>query len=194
MPCLDENCLFAFLIHTTINTFIPTKCRELPERILREKPQRKTRLTHSQSSSLDPPNSSTLTLSIDISLRDTLPKSLSHHAHINKKIFWCLGSNSEGTNSFWLMQWAIAGSSKLKKTRFSVTLLEQEAWRAQLHWVDQAWRVFCCSCIPTLFFSGLLIAWRVVERFYVENFGFLFDNTSLCCLCVCISLPLIFAI
>ena len=27
-----------------------------------------------------------------------------------------------------------------------------------------------------------------VERFYVEDFGFLFDNTLLCCLCVCISL------
>ena len=33
-----ENWPFAFLIHPTINTFIPTKCRELLERILREKP------------------------------------------------------------------------------------------------------------------------------------------------------------
>ena len=33
-----------------------------------------------------------------------------------------------------------------------------------------------------------------MERFYVEGFNFLFDNTSLCCPCVCISLPLIFAI
>ena len=44
--------------------------------------------------------------------------------------FWYLGSSSEGTNSFWLMQWAIAGFGKLEKTRFGVTLLEQEAWRA----------------------------------------------------------------
>ena len=29
-----------------------------------------------------------------------------------------------------------------------------------------------------------------MERFYVEGFGFLFDNTSLCCPCVCISLSL----
>ena len=29
-----------------------------------------------------------------------------------------------------------------------------------------------------------------MERFYAEGFGFLFDNTSLCCPCVCISLPL----
>ena len=29
-----------------------------------------------------------------------------------------------------------------------------------------------------------------MERFYAESFGFLFDNTSLCYPCVCISLPL----
>ena len=40
------------------------------------------------------------------------------------------------------------------------------------------WRVFCCSCFPTTFFNGLFIAWRAVERFYAEGFGFLFDNTS----------------
>ena len=49
---------------------------------------------------------------------------------------------------------------------------------------------YCCSCIPTIFSSGLLTAWRVAERFYAEGFSFLFDNTLLCCLCVCISLPL----
>ena len=32
--------------------------------------------------------------------------------------------------------------------------------------------------MPTSFSSGLLTAWRVVERFYAEGFGFLFDNTS----------------
>ena len=29
-----------------------------------------------------------------------------------------------------------------------------------------------------------------MERFYTEGFGFLFDNTSLYCPCVCISFPL----
>ena len=29
-----------------------------------------------------------------------------------------------------------------------------------------------------------------MERFYAKSFGFLFDNTSLCCLCVCISLSI----
>ena len=82
----------------------------------------KTRLTHPQSSSFDSPNSSTLTFSIDISLRGTLAKSLSHHTHICEKVFWCLGSSSEETNSFWLMQWAIVGFGKLEKTRFGVTL------------------------------------------------------------------------
>ena len=30
----------------------------------------------------------------------------------------------------------------------------------------------------------------MAERFYTEGFSFLFDNTSLFCPCVCISLPL----
>ena len=33
----DENWPFTFLMHPTINILIPTKCRELPEKILREK-------------------------------------------------------------------------------------------------------------------------------------------------------------
>ena len=44
--------------------------------------------------------------------------------------------------------------------------------------------------MPTTFSSGLLTAWRAAKRFYAEGFDFLFDNTSLCCPCVCISLPL----
>ena len=33
-----EKCLFTFLTYPTINTIISTKCREFPERILKEKP------------------------------------------------------------------------------------------------------------------------------------------------------------
>ena len=77
-----------------------------------------------------------------------------------------------------------------KRNRFGATSLEQEAWRAQVHWVDQAWRVYCYSCISTTFSSGLLTAWRAAERFYAKGFGFLLDDTSLCCPCVCISLLL----
>ena len=97
---------------------------------LKDKTSNLARLTHPQSLSFDSPNCSILTLSIDISLRDTLAKSLSQHIHICEKVFWCLGNSSEGTNSIWLMQWAIVGSGKLKKTRFDVTLLKQEAWKA----------------------------------------------------------------
>ena len=49
------------------------------------------------------PNSSTFTLSIVIFLRGTLAQSLSHHTHLYEEVIWCLGSSSEGTNSFWLM-------------------------------------------------------------------------------------------
>ena len=48
----------------------------------------------------------------------------------------------------------IAGSGKLENTWLGLTLLEQKAWKAQVHRVDQAWRVFYYSCIPTLFSSG----------------------------------------
>ena len=168
------------------------KCRELLERILREKPLRKTRLTHPQSLSFDSSNSSTLTLSIDISLRGTFAKSLSHHTHISEEVFWCLGSSSKMTNSFGYCNGLIVGSDKLEKTRLDITLLEQEAWKAQVHWVDKAWRVFCYSCIPTSFFSGLLTAWRTMERFFAKYFGFFFDNTLPCYLCVCISLSFLF--
>ena len=130
MPCFAENWLCTFLMYTIINTLISMKYRELLERILREKPYRKTRLTHPQSLSFDSLNSSTLTLSIDISLRGKFAKSLSHHTHISEEVFWCLGRSSEMTNSFGWCNGLIAGSRNLKKTRLGITLLEQEAWRA----------------------------------------------------------------
>ena len=98
-PILQKN-VFTFLAYSTINILIPTKCREISERILREKPQKKPRLTHPQSQTFDSLNSSTLTLFIDISLRDTFAKCLSYHTHINEKVFWCLGSSSKMTNIF----------------------------------------------------------------------------------------------
>ena len=53
--------------------------------------------------------------------------------------------------------------------------------------------VYYCSCIPTTFSSGLLIAWRAVERFYAEGFGFLFDNTLCVVLVFASFFPSIFA-
>ena len=76
-----------------IQTLIPTKCRELPERILREKPQRKTRLIHPQSSHKDSSNSSTLFLSIVKSLRGTLPKPLLTIPRSVRRLFGTLGSS-----------------------------------------------------------------------------------------------------
>ena len=76
-----------------IQTFIPTKCRELPGRILREKPQRKTRLIHPQSSHRDSSNSSTLFLSIVTSLRGTLLKHFLTIPISVRRLFGALGSN-----------------------------------------------------------------------------------------------------
>ena len=123
-PCFVEKWLFTFLTYLTIKTLIPTKCREFLKRILREKPQRITRLIHLQSYTFDSSNSFTLTLSIDIPLRGALAKSLPRHTHISEKVIWCLGSNSERTNSFGWSNGLVAGSSKLKKTMLGLTLLE----------------------------------------------------------------------
>ena len=71
----------------------------------------------------------------------------------------------------------------IQKAREDMTLrilLVAGAWRAQVHWVDQAWRAFCYSCTPTLFSSESILTQRVVERFFTEFFGFLFNNTFWC--------------
>ena len=155
------------------------KERELLERILREKPQRKIRLIHPQSSLRDSSNSSTLFLSIVKSLRSLLPKHFLTISISVRGLFGALGSSQEGTN-FTLVDALVKQQNpgSQKRNRFGATSLEQEAWRVQVHWVDQAWKVYCCSCIPTTFSSGLLTAWRAAERFYTEGFVFLFDDTS----------------
>ena len=163
------------------------KCRELLERILREKPQRKTRLTHPQSSHRDSSNSSTLILSIVTSLGGSLPKPFLTIPTSVRRPFGAWEAVRKGPISYWLMLWAIAESDKLKKKQVRRNLVGVGAWRAQVHWVDQAWRVFCCSYIPTTFFSGLFTTQRAAERFYVESFGFFFDNISCVVLCLHLS-------
>ena len=107
-----------------------------------------------------------------------------HNPHLFKvqRVFWCLGSfgelPKEASEAWWMQSGILRDPISQRRQRFGVTLLEQEAWRAQVHQVDQAWRVYCYSCIPTIFSSGLLTAWRATERFYAEGFGFLCDNTS----------------
>ena len=66
-----KNWPFAFQTHTSKIPLIPTYCRELSKRFLREKPLRKARLTHPQFSSFYSSNSSTLILSIVTSLKCT---------------------------------------------------------------------------------------------------------------------------
>ena len=63
------------------------------------------------------------------------------------------------------------------------------AWRAQVHLVNYAWRVFCYSCTPTLFSSRSILTSRITERFFAEFLGFLFDNTSWCYLMVASLFP-----
>ena len=94
-----------------IQTLIPTKCKELPERILREKPQRKTRLIHPQSSHRDSSNSSTLFLSIVKSLRGKLPKPFLTIPIFVRRPFGVWEAVKKGPISYWLMLWS---SSKIR--------------------------------------------------------------------------------
>ena len=41
------------------------------------------------------------------------------------------------------------------------------AWRAQILWVDQAWRVFLISLYSNLFTSGSISTWRVTSWCYL---------------------------
>ena len=88
---------------------------------------------------------------------------------------------------------ACYGIRKARQNTVLSSLVGVGAWRAQIHWVNQAWRVSCQFMYPNLLSSGSITTWRVAERFYAKDFGFLFDNTSLCCLCVCILLPYSFS-
>ena len=75
---------------------------------------------------------------------------------------------------------AYCGIWKVREDMTLRSLLVVGAWRVQVHWVDQAWRVFCYSCTPTLFSSESISTWRVAERFFAKFFDFFFDNTSRC--------------
>ena len=76
------------------------------------------------------------------------------------------------------MLWSSSGIREAKEE----IGLAKPSWSRSLEGLGTLGRlgieVFCCSCIPTTFFSGLFTAWRAAERFYAEGFGFLFDNTS----------------
>ena len=52
-----------------------------------------------------------------VKIQRALAKTCSHHTHICEKAIWCLGSSQEGTNSHWLMLWAIVEPGKLEKTK-----------------------------------------------------------------------------
>ena len=72
----------------------------------------------------------------------------------------------------------IARFGKAREDKVPRSQLVAGAQRAPVHWVDQVWRVFCYLCTPTLFSSGSITTWGTAKRFFVEFFGFLFNNTS----------------
>ena len=65
---------------------------------------------------------------------------------------------------------AIGLNCKIRKARENKiprSLLVVRVWMAQVHGVDLAWRVFCLSCTPNLFYNGSILTWRVAEMFFL---------------------------
>ena len=118
------------LSYPTINTLIPTKCKEFLERIFREKPQRTTRLIHPHSNTFDSPNSSTLTLSLVIPWEDLkLNPYLTTFKIVRRFLVFGKQFKREPIHFGWCNE-LIPGSDKLKKIRLGLIMLEQKAWRA----------------------------------------------------------------
>ena len=68
------------------------------------------------------------------------------------------------------MLWAIAESSKLEKIKVRRNLVGSRSLEGLGTLGRLGLEGLSCSCILTSFSSGLLIAWRAAERFYVEDF------------------------
>ena len=92
------------------------------------------------------------------------------------------------------MLWVITESGKLKKIKVWRNLIGAKSLEGLGTLGRLGLEGLLLFMYPNFILSGLLTAWRAVERFYTESFGFLFDNTSLCCHFICIFLPFIFAI
>ena len=103
-----------------------------------------------------------------------------------RRLFDAWEAIRKGPIDIWLMLWAIAKFGKLEKTKVWRNLVGTRS----LESLGTMGRLGLEGLLPFI----LLIAWRAAERFYAEDFSFLFNNTLLYCLCVFISLPLIFVI
>ena len=122
VSCFAEKWLSHSISYTILNTLIPTKCRKLPERNPKEK---QDRFIHNL-----------IHLILQIALLS--PFLLSYLTKF-RVVRWFLVFGKQFRREpihIGLYNGLIMGSGKLEKTRFDVTLLDQEAWRAYVHWVD----------------------------------------------------------
>ena len=101
-PCFEKPDISHSLSPQYKIPLIPINERELPKRILKEKPQIKTRLIHLQS------------------LHKSLFKflnSLPLHCQTLERQLGVLGSSQEGTNLHWLMLWSSSGIREARKKK-----------------------------------------------------------------------------
>ena len=117
-----------------------------------------------------------------------------YHTHPECKVrFWCCWEALE--EAICLVD-AIGLNCMIQRARedkASSSQLVAGAWRAQVHGVDYAWRVFYYSCSPTHSLVDWFTTWRVAERFFVEFFSFLFYNKSACYLVFAFFFPTLLA-
>ena len=106
---------------------------------------------------------------------------LNSHKFRVESVFWSLGSFRDlpkKVSEAWQMQSSVLHDLESQRRKVSSSQLVARVWRAQVHWVDQAQRVFCYLCTPTLFSSRSITTWRAVEKFFAKFFSF-FLITSL---------------
>ena len=82
---------------------------------------------------------------------------------------------------------------RAREDKVSSSQLVAGAWRAQVHGIDYAWRVFCYSCTPTHSLVDRFTVWNAAKRFFAKFFGFLFNNTLVCYLVFAFFFPTLLA-
>ena len=86
------------------------------------------------------------------------------------------------------MLWAIAESGKLEKTKVRRNLVGARSLEGLCTLGRLGLKDLLLFMYPNIILQWIIDCLEGDKEFYVEDFGFLFDNTSLCCLCVCIFL------
>ena len=98
--------------------------------------------------------------------------------------FWCYCETLEEANHLVDAIGLNCVIGRAREDKVSSSQLVARAWRGLSTWGRLGLESLLLFVYSNLFSSGSITAWRVAERFFAEFFGFLFDNTSACYLCL----------